>query len=698
MIELEMRDGVALLWLDTPDARVNTLNVEALGQLAQLLDRVEADGECRAIAIISRKLENFIAGVDINLFLTLTPEELDAVGREGQRLFSRIASFPKPILAAVHGACAGGGFELALACHYRLASNHPATSFALPEVRLGLLPGLGGTQRLPRLIGLEKALGLIVTGRSVYARQARRLGIVDSLHHPEGLTEASVAAAQRLAAGTLSRQPRKPGVRGWLLESTPLKQLVYRAAGAGVAKETRGNYPAPARILEVVRTGMDGGIAAGLAAETEAFGELARTPEAKALMNVFFARSATRRNPLAGQELPVASVGVLGAGLMGGGIAQVSAEAGLQVTMIDQSPEVAAGGLGRIARDVGRRVGKGLTPFERDRILGRIGLSADLADAAAADLTIEAVPEILELKRQMLARIEEEGDPEHVFATNTSSIPIGEIAAGAARPDRVVGMHYFSPVPKMPLLEVVRGDASSDEAVATAVAVGLRQGKSVIVVRDRPGFYVNRILAPYMSEALRLLQDGARIEAVDTVMRNAGFPVGPFKLLDEVGLDVAGSVTGVMAPLFEARGTPLVDAATPLLAAGLKGRKSGRGFYGYERGRGGAVNGQVYRLLGVKPGGDLSSHQIRQRMLLALVNEAAHTLGEGIIASATDGDLGAVFGMGFPPFLGGPFRYMDTQGPALVATELDALRDRHGARFEAAPILREMAADGRNFH
>ena len=697
MITLEHRDGVGILWLDTPGQKVNMLNVDALRQMEALFDEIQTEPGCQSVVIISRKPENFLAGVDISLFTSLTSAELQAVTADGQRFFNRIANFPKPVLAAVHGGCAGGGTELVLACHYRLATDHPATHFALPEVQLGLLPGLGGTQRLPALVGLQKGLELVLTGRKVFARQARKIGLVDALHHADGLTTAAIQAARELASGQLRHKTRKTKASTWVLERSPASKLVYRQAAAQALKQSRGNYPAPGRIIEAVRIGREHGLSAGLQTEANAFSELAASSQAQALMHVFFARSASRHNAWADQALDVGSVAVLGAGLMGSGIAQVSAGAGMKVLLNDQSLELAGKGRGRIYKELNRRVGRGITAFERDRTFERVRLSADLADTGRADLTIEAVPENLELKQSVLAQVEAVTDDGHVFASNTSSIPISLIAAAARRPERVVGMHYFSPVQKMPLLEVVRTERTSESTLGTAVKVGLRQGKSVIVVADRPGFYVNRVLAPYINEALLLVKEGVRVEQIDSVMRDAGFPVGPLKLLDEVGLDVAGSVNEVMAPLFSERGIEL-ESAAPLTATGLLGRKGGRGFYLYEKGESSRVNSAVYGLLGAPAAKELSADLIRRRLLFALVNEAALALEEGVISSAMDGDAGAVFGFGFPPFLGGPFWFLDQQGLQLAVVALDQLREQYGPRFEAAESLRHMAENSGSFH
>jgi 3-hydroxyacyl-CoA dehydrogenase/enoyl-CoA hydratase/3-hydroxybutyryl-CoA epimerase len=713
-LQLERRGNIAVLWLDQPGSSVNVLDQAVLQQFAELLDAIDADNEIHGAVLASRKKGNFIAGADINMFTSLAPDQLQDLTLQGQALFNRIELQRKPLVAAVNGSCAGGGLELALACHYRLASLNPKTSFSLPEVKLGLLPGLGGTQRLPRTIGLQRGLEMILTGRSVYARPARRLGLVDALHHEEGLVAAAVTAAGQLAAGTLKRKARKRGAQQWLLERTFLAQAVYRTAANTAMGSTRGNYPAPARIINTVRIGWEDGLAAGLAAEAQAFSELAQTSQARALIHVFFSQGEARKNPFLTESRgdargeargdardaagSVKKISVLGAGLMGSGIAEVSSNGGFDVVLQDQSLELAARGKKGVSRNLQRRLGKGVTQFQLDRQLARVALADNIEQAVAGtDLTIEAVPENLDLKREVLQRVEAVTGPGHVFASNTSSIPISQIALHAARPENVLGMHYFSPVGRMPLLELVRAERTSEKALAMAAQAGLRQGKTLITVNERPGFYVNRILAPYLNEAMLLLREGVRVEQVDTAMRDAGFPVGPFKLLDEVGLDVAASVTEVLRDLFTQRGVELADAAAPLLAAGLKGRKGGKGFYVYDNARGETVNGEVYRLLGAAPARTIPPEQIRQRLLFALVNEAVLTLQEGVIDRPAAGDVGAVFGIGFPPFLGGPFRYLDELGLPLALTTLDTLREQHGQRFEAASLLRSMNEAGETF-
>lgn len=705
-LELERRDDLAWLWLDRPDSGVNTLDRATMERLDELLAEVERDPRVRAAVLISRKPRGFIAGADIRAFERFDePAEVEAAVREGQRIVGRLAALPKPLVAAVHGACMGGGLELALACRYRIASDHSATRFALPEVKLGLLPAFGGCGRLPRLVGLQRGLELILSGRSVYARAARRLGLVDATVHPPGLERAAEKAARALADGSLTPPARGAPPLRRVLERTPLQRLVYGRAADEVQARTHGNLPAPGRIIEVVRTAAERGQQAGERAEAAAFAELLFTPESRALVALFFAKNAAEKAPppSAGAR-EVRTIGVLGAGLMGAGIAQVSVRNGYAVVLKDTTLELAAAGRGRVHQGLSARLGKGLSAFERDRLLARVTPADDYRPfgrtVAPVDLTIEAVPEALDLKRRMLAEVEAHTGDDHVFASNTSSLRIADIAAGARRPEAVVGMHYFAPVPKMPLLEVVASERTGEWAVATAVAVGLQQGKTVITVADSPGFYVNRILVPYLDEALKLLAEGAAVDEVDAAMKRFGFPLGPLLVADNSGLDVGVEVMNSVRDLFADRGRELARGGAEALAAGLRGRKAGAGFYRYEGGERKGPNPDAYRYFG----GDgrerrtVPRSEIQERCAMALVNEAVACLQEGVIRRPLDGDVGAVFGIGFPPFLGGPFHWLDRLGAGEAVARLERLAERHGSRFAPVAALRERAERGERFH
>lgn len=699
--DIEQGGGVAVVWLDHPASKVNKVSRELLQDFATLLDTLESDATIKAAVLISRKPDSFVVGADIEEFKNFaTPAEAKAVIQEAHRLLNRLERLTKPVVAAIHGACMGAGLELSLACSYRIATDHQKTRLALPEVNLGLLPGAGGTQRLPRQVGVQQALEIMLTGKNVYPKPARKMGLVDATIHHAGLLQAAKTVAGQLASGERRPSQKTPSWKDRLLEQTPLNRLVYNKVEENVQRKTKGHYPAPQKIIDCVRIGQERGLEAGLSAEAEHFSELLFTPQSRALIHLFFAKNAAEKNPLKDQAHDIHTVGVLGAGLMGAGIAQVSARGGFDVLLKDRTLELAAKGKGAVWNGLSERVGKGISTFERDLTVGRVQATETYDAFDSADIVIEAVSEDLSLKRQMLAEVEAAAQPHTIFASNTSSIPIADIAAEAARPEQVLGMHYFSPVPKMPLLEIIKTDKTANWGLGTAIQLGLQQGKTIIVVGDKPGFYANRILAPYLDEALRLLGEGASVEAIDGAMTRFGFPVGPLKLLDEVGLDVGAHVTEVMRPLFAERGVDLQQVGEELLAAGFKGRKSAKGFYDYAGSSKGKreVNSEIYRFFG---GGERKSFDpklIQERLALAMVNEAVICLEEGIIASARDGDVGAVFGIGFPPFLGGPFWYADEQGLASVVERLEGLEQAHGPRFKPSALLRNYAEAGKTFY
>jgi 3-hydroxyacyl-CoA dehydrogenase/enoyl-CoA hydratase/carnithine racemase len=609
-------------------------------------------------------------------------------------------------VAAVHGAALGGGLEVALACHYIVASDDPATQLGLPEVMLGLLPAAGGTQRLVARVGLTAALPLLLTGKKLRARQALKLGLVDAVTTPGGIAETAAKAALALAEGTLSR--KEPSGRRRLEDALarlgPARSLVLRKAREGVQRKTRGLYPAPLAILDCVERGLARGEAAGLACEAELFGDLVVSPESRSLVWLFEAMTERKKAPkAAGGDGPrrVEHLGVLGAGFMGAGIAAASLNI-CPVTVRDVSGESLARGAKVIRGGLAAQVkSRAIRQVEMDRLWSRAQLTTRTEDLRGCGLVIEAVFEDLDLKRKVLAEVEAVVSEGAVVASNTSALPISRIAAEAAVPERVLGMHYFSPVHKMPLLELVVTDATASWAVATARAFASKQGKSTIVVKDGPGFYTTRILAPYLNEAMVALEEGAAIEAVDRALKDFGYPVGPIALIDEVGIDVGAHVARDLGAAFADRGGTPSGLLPKLVEAGLKGRKGGKGFYLYPAAGKKArkqPNAAVYALLDGAERREASPRLLQDRLSLVMVNEAVHCLAEGVVASPGDGDVGAILGLGFPPFRGGPFHHVDALGVDAVVRRLEELAQSVGPRFTPAPLLVEMARSGQRFY
>ncbi len=689
--------GVLVLTLDVPGERVNMLGRGMLDEFQALLTEAETDRTLKALVIRSAKPDNFIAGADIKDFLAIKSAlEGETLSRTGQALLDRLEALPIPVVAAIHGSCLGGGLEMALACRFRIATDDPRTVLGVPEVMLGLLPGAGGTQRIPRLVGLAAGLDLILTGRSLRARRALKVGLVDEVVPPPALLEAAKKAGLGLSSGILVL-PR-PGIP---LSQRLMRPLIFHKARQSVREKTGGHYPAPFEAIEVVRRGTATTLAEGLQIEARAFGKLAVTDVSRALVSVFFATQEIKKDagyPDGTKGPEVKKLGVVGAGLMGAGIAGVSAEIGVPVRLKDASDEALGKGLRYVRNLLEERRKRGsLTRLEMQKRLDCLSPTLDYTGFRRADLVIEAVFEDVDLKRKVLAETEAAVSDVCVVASNTSSIPIQEIATGAKRPGRVLGMHFFSPVHKMLLLEVVVTPQTQAEAVATAVGYGRRLGKHVIVVRDGPGFYTSRTLAPYMNEAARLVEEGARVEDVDRASLAFGFPVGPMALLDEVGIDVGAKVAKVMNHHFGERLSP-PGAMTKVIADGRLGRKNGKGFYTYD-GKRKRVDETVYALL---PGGgarrDFAVREIQDRLVFAFLNEAALCLEEGILRSPRDGDVGAIFGLGFPPFLGGPFRYLDHLGARFAVEMLERLEAKHGPRFHPAQVLKDLARESWSFH
>ncbi len=694
-------DGIAIITMDVPGESMNTLKIEFAEQISATLDEIEANSKVKGIVIISGKPNSFVAGADISMLAACqSAEDARAISAGGQDMFQRIEDMKIPVIAAIHGPALGGGLELALACHGRVCSDDDKTQMGLPEVQLGLLPGSGGTQRLPRLIGIQQAMKMMLTGASVRAKQALKYGIVNDMVPQTILLDVAIEMALK---GKPKHKEPKLDLMGKFLERTPFgRNTMFSQARKQTLSKTKGNYPAPMLIIDCIETGINKGIKQGMKVEAENFGKLVMTPESAQLRNIFFATTEMKKETGVEGVEPgqLKKVGVLGGGLMGGGIAFVTAtKAGLPARIKDIRPEGIANAMKYSYDILNKKVKRRfMLKSQMQKQLSLLTGTIDYSGYGDADVVIEAVFEDLSLKQKMVADVEANCNENTIFASNTSSIPIGQIAANAARPEQVIGLHYFSPVDKMPLAEVIAHEGTSDQTISTTVELARKQGKTPIVVKDGAGFYVNRILAPYMNEAANVLLAGEPIEHIDRSLVKFGFPVGPVKLLDEVGIDVGTKIIPILMEQFGDR-FKSADAFDKILADDRKGKKNKRGFYDYNGKKPGKeVDQSVYTLLGVSPSQHLSQAELAERCVLMMLNEAAMCLDEGVIRNPRDGDIGAIFGIGFPPFLGGPFRYMDSLGAQHVVDRLNHYTKTLGDKFTPANILVEMAKEGKTFY
>ena len=685
-------DGeIARIVVDRPTDKVNAIDAPLIAALGRAVAEAR-EARPRGLIIVSAKPDQFVAGADLAMLSTWpSAAEISQASREIQRIFNELAALPFPTVAAINGSALGGGYELALACDWRIAADAPSVRVGLPEISLGLLPAAGGTQRLPRLIGLPRALDQILNARRSNARRALRAGLVDEVVHPAALERAAIDRAKRgekrKVQGGTSLVERAVT---WL---APARALALRQARSRVLAETKGHYPAPLKALEAIAIGLSRGMDAGLEAEARLFGELATSDVSRNLIALFVLGLAQRRAAFEGLPRGEApnDIAVVGAGRMGSGIAQAAAIGGATVRLRDVDTKAVARGLDAVRKlttDATRK--RVIERREGARVISRVTGTTDYSGFRRADLVIEAVFEDLAVKRNVVRELEAVMREDAVIATNTSALPIADIARDAMHPERIVGMHFFSPVHRMPLVEVVRPEKADPKALARVVAEAQAMGKTAIVVRDTPGFYTTRVLGFMLAEAMLLLEEGARIEDVDRAMVAFGWPIGPLALTDEVGLTVARHVGETVAA---ARGiTSGPSAVQRLTDAGMQGKRGGRGFYRYE-GKKRTPNADVYALIGLTPGAEWHDEQTARRLTLLFVNEAARCLDEGVLRSPAEGDLGAVMGVGFPPFLGGPFRWADTEG-AVLRDDLKRLAERHGDRYTPAASL----ANGRRFY
>jgi 3-hydroxyacyl-CoA dehydrogenase/enoyl-CoA hydratase/3-hydroxybutyryl-CoA epimerase len=698
-------NGIAWVSFNDPERKLNVLAEPVMRRLAALVEEVRqgaATGLIKAAVFHSDKPDSFIAGADVEAIAAIEDPALGQEGsRFGQSVYLGIDQLPVPTVAAIHGICLGGGTELALACDFRIASDSPKTRIGLPEVQLGILPAWGGTTRLPRLVGLRAALDMILTGKQLRASKARRIGLVDKILPAEMFLDWTSDFARARARGEIIHPERKRGVADRFLDGTSLgRRLVLASAHKRVVAQTGGHYPAPLRILQVVRQSYGRPLSAALELESQAGGELIASEVSKNLLHLFTLREESRKENTTECE-PVEHLGVLGAGIMGGGIAQLAAYHGVRVRMKDIRHQAIGSGIQHARELFDKAVQRRrLSQHESRERMELISGGLDYAGFGRMQLVVEAVVERMDVKRAVLAETEQHVSETCILASNTSSLSIDEMARDLERPENVCGMHFFNPVHRMPLVEVIRGSASDAVSVATVYAFALRLGKVPVVVGDGPGFLVNRILGPYLNEAGFLLGDGASIRQIDAQAKQFGMPMGPLRLIDEVGIDISAHAG---AALHEGLGDRLTPS--PVLVALAKtdrlGRKGGRGFYLYEKGRQKKIDESVYADLGASVPNErrkLRDRDIRARLVVQMINEAARALDQGIVRTAAEVDLAMIMGTGFPPFRGGLLRFADSLHPKGVLDRARELEQAHGDRFAPADLLLDLAKSDRTFY
>jgi len=720
-IHYSVSEGLCLLRLDGPP--VNVITLASLEELVSSIRRAARDGDVQSIVITGRA-DHFSAGADVGLFRDIDgPGQAARISRLFQEAFAEVEDSPKPVAAAVAGKVIGGALELAMACHFRVCDRR--SLFSMPEVNLGINPGAGGTQRLPRLVGVEAALKMLLTGEPVDAARALAMGLVDAVCDGDDL----LACAARLLRSAAAGAPRRTRDRLEKVTDDAANQAAFDQARARLAGD-RPELIAPPLILEAARTGLAESFEAGLRSEQEAFARCMDSLATRNKIYVFFATRETakswhpqaccslgggashghpptadtpKQTTLGGatKEIRISRVAVIGMGSMGTGIAQAVMMAGLSVTVLDERPAAVHSGKDRILASLQKRLSQGkLTPQRLEATMALLSPATDWPGIAQADLVIEAVFEDVAVKRSVLAAAERVVGAEAILASNTSTISLDVLADGLRRPERLVGLHFFNPAHAMPLVEVIRRDASAPEVVASAMKFAKTLRKTPVLVRNREGFLVNRLFIPYFKEAFWLLEDGAQAQEIDRAMCEFGFPMGPLTLIDMAGIDILVHTDAVLRGAFPRHG-PLPAVAAALADRGLVGQKSGGGVYRYEKGRHAPlpspacreVVAQVRQGQG-KPPRAIEPDEIVRRLVLRMVAEAFYVLEEGLVQRESDVDAAMVLGTGFPDFRGGVVKYARDLGLPAVLGQLAALAGQLGERFAPCKLLRDMARTG----
>ena len=697
-------DGVATVTLDVPDKSMNVLSEEVLEELVGAIESGAARPDVQAVVVNSGKQSGFCAGADVTRIADVHDrDEGTRLAALGQAAYLRVEDLPKPVVAAVHGPCLGGGLEFALACDGIIAAYEPKTVLGLPEVQIGIVPGFGGTQRLPRKVGIVAALDLILTGRSLKAKRAQRMGLVDDIVCPFKLVDEARRYALELAAGGSPRgEKNRKRNRPWLGKLGVTRSVILGKARASVMEKTRGVYPAPLKAIELIGLSFDSDRERAYRREAEAVGELLAGPVSHHLVDLFLAMEDLKKG--GGDAVGLSKgdlVAVVGAGVMGADIARLLLKKGARVRLVDVDPEGLRRGMERTARELDKEVQRRrMSRHEADRLLDRLEPSLRVDGVGRAAFAIEAVVERLDVKERVFRSLAEQMPDGAPIYTNTSSIPVATIGAAVAERGPTLGLHFFNPVARMPLLEVVRPDGAPREAVERAVAISRDLGKVPVVVKDSPGFLVNRVLAPYLAEALLLLEEGVDAETIEDMMRDRGFPMGPLTVVDTVGLDVANHVAESLSGFLDGRmAKPAIGRV--LHAEGKLGDKAGGGVFvgrGAKREVAPYLPGLLRRARGEERVREPSRGDAGDRLYLLLLAESARAFADGIVEDPRHLDAAMILGAGFPAHTGGPLEEIDRLGAAAVVERLRELEQRFGGRFSPGEDLLDRARAGSVFH
>jgi 3-hydroxyacyl-CoA dehydrogenase/enoyl-CoA hydratase/3-hydroxybutyryl-CoA epimerase len=708
-IRIVPKGDIAVVEFDLIGERVNKLSTPVMKRLEDVCDEL-AKSSYKAVVFVSRKPKIYIAGADIEEIKAIRDQaEALKIVQSGQAIISKIEDLPMPTLAAINGACLGGGCEFVLACDYRLASDDPSTKIGLPETLLGIIPGFGGCIRLPRVIGAAGALDIILAGKNVDGRKAEKLGLVDKCV-PAGQLEARAMEFAKELIGKGSKKRRKyyqpKSTIEKFLDSFLGRMVVFKKAREAVLAQSKGHYPAPIKALEVVKKtyGMSNREKA-LAIEAHAFSEVAVTEISKNLIHIFYMTEAIKKQTGVAdpsiKPIPVQRVGVLGAGTMGGGIAQLAADKGMEVRVKDISNDALSKAF-QTAYDIWDKSlkRKKITRFELNSKMALISGGTTFDGFGQCDLVVEAIVEDMEIKKKVIGETAGHVAATSIIATNTSSLSVTEMSAGHPHPENFGGMHFFNPVHKMPLVEVIRGTKSSDVTTATIFDVAKRMGKYPVVVKDGPGFLVNRLLLPYLVESVYLLAEGMSVETLDKYFLDFGMPMGPLHLIDEIGIDVAVKVAKIFNKSFGER-AKLPEEMLKLSTTGRLGKKNQKGFYLYDsKGKKLEVDRKIYSELGLSsPKDSVSREDCLKRGIYSMINEAALALIEDrIVNTPQEVDLAMIMGTGFPPFRGGLLKYADSIGTAKICDDLEEYAAKVGMRFKPSMPLKNMAKNNRLFY